>query len=122
LTTIPWDSSDNSLVIQQFQVSENHIGSAVPSFNSSAYLQGVGLFWNDSGYNDSDRCAFLAAENQGWFDVVNLFKTDSICGGELSISRCSLHHAVVAYRVILRNGTMRLLEDDWQSDTLLFQT
>ncbi|KAF2184724.1 hypothetical protein K469DRAFT_739323 [Zopfia rhizophila CBS 207.26] len=118
LTTIPWDDSENSTVRDQFQYSGNRIGGAVPSFNSSAYLQGVAF----SEEGDADEDAFEAAENRGWFDVVNLFKTEPVCGGELSVSKCSLHHAVVEYAVDLRNGTMSLLHDHWQDDTVLFQT
>ncbi|KAF2132764.1 hypothetical protein P153DRAFT_382391 [Dothidotthia symphoricarpi CBS 119687] len=118
LTTIPWDTSENSTVRQQFQDTSNRIGGAVPSFNSSAYLPDV--VWSETGETDVD--SFTAAETRGWFDVVNLFKTEPICGGHLSISRCSLHHAVVEYEVKLQDGIVSLLHDHWQDDTVLFQT
>ncbi|KAF1850625.1 uncharacterized protein K460DRAFT_372824 [Cucurbitaria berberidis CBS 394.84] len=116
VTKIPWDISGNSTVRQEFQDMTNRIGDAVPAFNSSAHLQGLPY---PEYANATD---FIAAEQRGWFEVVNLFKTEPICGGDLSISTCSLHHAVVEYEVSLRNGTISLSRDNWQEDNVLFQT
>ncbi|KAF2466118.1 uncharacterized protein BDR25DRAFT_237763 [Lindgomyces ingoldianus] len=115
---IAWDASVNSTVRRLYQDEDNSIGDAVPAFNTSASLQG----FDGSDGDDKDRPAFEAVEGRGWFDVVNLFKTQPVCGGELSITRCSLHHAVVEYAVELRNHTIQLQHPHWQNDTLLFQT
>ena len=87
----------------------------MPSFNVSANLpNGVSA--------DSTSEEQTTAEQQGWFEVVNLFKREPICGGDLTIHKCSLHSAVVEYEVALRNGTVDLTRNDWQDDKVLFQT
>jgi hypothetical protein len=100
-------------------------GSAVPAFNSSAILPG-GM--DDSPYDPSDQMlkggeAQKAADLRGWFNITNLFKNEAICGGDLSLHKCSLHHAVVEYDVTLSsNGIVSLRNENWQDDKVLFQT
>jgi hypothetical protein len=99
------------------------IGSAVPSFNSSAVLPGgIQELTFNSSLDDAAREAQVAAEQQGWFQITNLFKSEPVCGGNLSIHKCSLHHAVVEYNVVLNNGTLSLRSQSWQDDNVLFQT
>jgi hypothetical protein len=95
---------------------------AVPSFNSSAALPGVTqeLTYNSS-LNDVASETQVMADQQGWFQITNLFKSESICGGNLSVHKCSLHHAVVEYNVVLSNGILSLSQG-WQDDNVLFQT
>lgn len=71
---------------------------------------------------EEDGPQFQEAEREGWFQVVNLFKTEPGCGGDLSISTCSLHHAVVEYEVSIQAGNMTLVRENWQDDNVLFQT
>ncbi|KAH5581680.1 hypothetical protein HBI24_130090 [Parastagonospora nodorum] len=119
---IPWDNSPNSTVIQMYQDPENQIGSAVPAFNSSAVLAS-GMDDSISNRSDNtDRNAKIATEHKGIFQVTNLFKSEPICGGDLSLRKCSLHHAVVEYDIALTNGTMSLRSENWQDDKVLFET
>jgi hypothetical protein len=106
-----------------YQDPDISIGSAVPSFNSSAVLPGEmqGLTSNSS-QDDAAREAQIAADQRGWFQITNLFKSESFCGGNLSIHKCSLHHAVVEYNVVLSNGILSLKNQNWQDDNVLFQT
>jgi hypothetical protein len=62
------------------------------------------------------------ADRQGKFQITNLFKSEPICGGNLSLHKCSLHHAVLEYDVTLSNGILSLREENWQHDKVLFQT
>lgn len=105
-----------------YQDPDVSVGSAVPSFNSSAVLTGgiQELIFDSS--HDADKEAQVAADQQGWFQITNLFKSESICGGNLSVHKCSLHQAVVEYDVVLSNGILRLRSESWQDDNVLFQT
>jgi hypothetical protein len=105
-----------------YQDPNNQKGNAVPAFNSSAVLPGgMGeLSFNSTDEMSSD--AQIAADQRGWFQVTNLFKSEPICGGNLSLQKCSLHHAVVEYDVTLSNGTLSLRYENWQEDSVLFQT
>lgn len=69
-----------------------------------------------------DTKEFIAAEQEGWFEVVNMFKTEPVCGDSISVRTCKLHHAVVEYEVSIENGTISLSQDNWQNDTMLFHT
>jgi hypothetical protein len=106
-----------------YQDPDTSIGSAVPLFNSSAVLPGEfqELTFNSS-VDDAAGEAQVVADQQGWFQVTNLFKSDSVCGGNLSVHKCSLHHAVVEYNVVLSNGILSLRNQSWQDDNVLFQT
>ena len=105
-----------------YQDPENQIGSAVPAFNSSAVLAS-GMDDSISNRSDNtDRNAKIATEHKGIFQVTNLFKSEPICGGDLSLRKCSLHHAVVEYDIALTNGTMSLRSENWQDDKVLFET
>jgi hypothetical protein len=106
-----------------YQGPETQIGSAVPIFNSSAVLPGeIQELTSDSSLDDAAAEAQVAADHQGWFQITNLFKSESVCGGNLSIHKCSLHHAVVEYSVVLSNGILSLRNQNWQDDNVLFQT
>jgi hypothetical protein len=124
VSNIPWDNSSDSALRQMYQDPDVLIGSAVPSFNSSAVLPGgiQELPLNSSLEEDAAGEAQVAADQQGWFQITNLFKSESICGGNLSIHKCSLHHAVVEYNVVLSNGILSLRSQSWQDDKVLFQT
>jgi hypothetical protein len=106
-----------------YQGPDTSIGSAVPLFNSSAVLLGgiQELTFNSSLDNPTGE-AQVAADQQGWFQITNLFKSESVCSGNLSIHKCSLHHAVVEYNVVLSNGILSLRSQSWQDDNVLFQT
>ncbi|ORY19541.1 hypothetical protein BCR34DRAFT_133713 [Clohesyomyces aquaticus] len=117
-STIAWDSSNNSTVIELYQAEGNQLRGTVPSFNTSAHLQG----YVGPDDDESSRPSFDSAEEHGWLDTISLFKTQPICGGELSITNCSLHHAVLEYAVEIRNYTIRLQHPHWQDDRVLFQT
>jgi hypothetical protein len=125
VSSIPWDNSSDSTVRQMYQDPENPYESDVPAFNSSALLPG-GI--DQFSYNNSDELekgaeVQRAADRRGWFNITNLFKTEAICGGELSLHKCSLHHAVVEYDVAMSsNGILSLRNENWQNDTVLFQT
>ncbi|PVI00698.1 hypothetical protein DM02DRAFT_718230 [Periconia macrospinosa] len=103
---IPWDNSPDSALRKTYQGPDTSIGTAVPIFNSSADLSVE---------------AEVPDEQQRWFRITNLFKPESGCGGNLSIHKCALHHAVVEYGVVLSNGFLSLSEN-WQDDSVLFQT
>jgi hypothetical protein len=95
----------------------------VPAFNSSAVLLGATIESTlDDEPDDATREAQTTRDQQGWFQINNLFKTESVCGGNLSVHKCSLHHAVVEYNVVLSNGTLSLGSQSWQDDNVLFQT
>jgi hypothetical protein len=113
VSNIPWDNSSDSALRQMYQDPDISIGSAVPSFNSSAVL---------SSLDDSAGEAQVAADQQGWFQITNLFKSEPVCGGNLSIHKCSLHHAVLEYNVVLSSGILSLRSQSWQDDNVLFQT
>jgi hypothetical protein len=106
-----------------YQDPDTAFGSMVPIFNSSAVLLGEKqeLTFNSS-LDDAASEAEVAADQQGWFQITNLFKTESVCSGNLSIHKCSLHHAVVEYNVVLSNGILSLGSLSWQDDNVLFQT
>jgi hypothetical protein len=118
---VPWDDSTNSTVRQMYQDIDNQIGSAVPSFNSSATLPG-GMETSFNSSDETGRESELAADQRGSFQVTNLFKSEPICGGNLSLHQCSLHHAIVEYDIRLSNGTLSLRSENWQDDNVLFQT
>ncbi|USP81703.1 hypothetical protein yc1106_08977 [Curvularia clavata] len=123
VSNIPWDNSSDSVLRQMYQGPDTSIGSAVPSFNSSAVLPGqIQELTFNSSLDDVAREAQVSADQQGWFQITNLFKSESVCGGNLSIHKCSLHHAVVEYNVILSNGILSLRNQSWQDDNVLFQT
>ncbi|KAF1979695.1 hypothetical protein BU23DRAFT_636905 [Bimuria novae-zelandiae CBS 107.79] len=123
VSNIPWDNSSDSALRQMYQDPDTSIGSAVPLFNSSAVLQG-GMQEStfNSSLDDAAGEAQVAADQQGWFQITNLFKSESVCGGNLSIHKCSLHHAVIEYNVVLSNGILSLRSQSWQDDNVLFQT
>jgi hypothetical protein len=106
-----------------YQGPDTSIGSAIPIFNSSAVLpSGMQQLTYNSSLDDAAREAQVAADQQGWFRITNLFKSEPICGGKLSVHECSLHHAVVEYNIVLSNGTLSLRTQNWQDDDVLFQT
>jgi hypothetical protein len=110
VSNIPWDNSSDSALRQMYQDPDTSIGSAVPIFNSSAVLPGEKqeLTFNSS-VDDAAAEAQVAADQQGWFQITNLFKSESVCGEDLSIHKCSLHH-------------LSLRSQNWQDDNVLFQT
>jgi hypothetical protein len=123
MSHIPWDNSSDSALRQMYQDPDTSIGSAVPSFNSSAVLLGgIQELTFNSSLDDAAGEAQVAADQQGWFQITNLFKSESVCGGNLSIHKCSLHHAVVEYNVVLSDGILSLRSQSWQDDNVLFQT
>jgi hypothetical protein len=123
VSNVPWDNSSDSALRQMYQDPDITHGSAVPIFNSSAVLPGgIKELTFNSSVDDAAGEAQIAADQQGWFQITNLFKSGSVCGGNLSIHKCSLHHAVVEYNVVLSNGTMSLRSQSWQDDNVLFQT
>jgi hypothetical protein len=100
-------------------------GSAVPAFNSSAILPGAMDYSSNITSAEMLKAgeAQRAADQRGWLNITNLFKTEPICGGDLSLHKCSLHHAVVEYDVTLSsNGILSLRNKNWQDDKVLFQT
>jgi hypothetical protein len=122
ISSIPWDDSSDSTVRQMYQESSNQIGSAVPAFNSSATLPGgmYGLSFDSS--DKMTREVTIAADQEGRFQVTNLFKSEPICGGNLSLHKCSLRHAVVEYGITLSNGILSLKGEGWQDDNVLSET
>jgi hypothetical protein len=121
--SIPWDNSSDSALLQIYQSPNNEFVGAVPAFNSSAVLLGATQESTlETQLDDTARDAQTARDQQGWFQITNLFKPESVCGGNLSIHKCSLHHAVVEYNVVLSNGTLSLGSQSWQDDNVLFQT
>ena len=125
MSHVPWDSSPDSALRQMYQGPDTDIGDAVPSFNSSAALPGEPTSDVSSITSDDVDAAVeadIAADQQGWFQITNLFKSESLCGGKLSIRNCSLHHAVVEYNVVLENGVLSLRSQSWQDDNVLKQT
>jgi hypothetical protein len=123
VSSIPWDNSSDSTLRQTYQGDETSIGSAVPIFNSSAFLPGgTQESTHNSTLNAAAGGAQVVADQQGWFQITNLFKTESVCGGDLAVHKCSLHHALVEYNVVLSNRTLSLKSQTWQDDKVLFQT
>jgi hypothetical protein len=121
--SIPWDNSSESALIQIYQSPDNNYVGAVPAFNSSAVLLGATQQLPlESLLDDADREAQTARDQQGWFQTTSLFKPEPVCGGNLSVHKCSLHHAVVEYNVVVSNGTLSLGSQSWQDDKVLFQT
>jgi hypothetical protein len=121
---VPWDTSTDSAIRQMYQSSDtNQHGSLVPAFNSSTILLGAPddtLLFNSS--DDTGYQTQIAADKKGWFQVTSLFKTDPVCGGNVSVRKCSLHHGVVEYHVAWSNNTLSLGNEHWQDDTVLFHT
>lgn len=97
-------------------------GASVPSFNSSAYLPGVTFYEHEDELNDEQRKEVeeqkIAAEKKGQFDIANLFKTEPVCGGSLTIRTCSVYPAVVRYAVDFKNDSMSLRNDHYMSTAL----
>jgi hypothetical protein len=123
VSSIPWNTSSDSALRQMYQDPDTSIGSAVPIFNSSAVLPGgIQEMTYNSSADDAAAEAQITADQQGWFQITNLFKSEPVCGGDLSIHTCSLHHAVLEYNVVLSNGILSLRSQNWQDDNVLFQT
>jgi hypothetical protein len=122
VASIPFDNSSDSALRQLYQDADI-FGSAVPIFNSSAALPGgmQDMSFNSS-LDDAAGDVQVAADQQGWFQITNLFKSEAVCGGNLSVHKCSLHHAVVEYAIILSNGTLSLRSQSWQDDNVLSLT
>jgi hypothetical protein len=62
---------------------------------------------------------FLEGEQAGTFLIQILFKENDTCGGELSLSTCSLRHAIVAYDVIVQGESISLQQDTEHKDTIV---
>ncbi|PSN65887.1 hypothetical protein BS50DRAFT_677221 [Corynespora cassiicola Philippines] len=116
-SSIPWDDNLNSTVRSLFQDPRyQSVPGLVPSFNTSAKLPG----WNPMSETAADVAAFAAAEERGEFEVTSLYKTQPICGGELSVTKCKLRHAIVEYEFELEANSIRLKQKNWQDDKVLY--
>lgn len=111
LRTMSWHSSE---LHDRYVNNSNVAFDVVPAFDSSAYMFGAADFGDVTTTDE-------VADERGWCKVFNLFKTEPICGGQISISECSLHHAILDYDVELRNDSVGLLHQHWQDDTVVSQ-
>jgi hypothetical protein len=122
VSNIPWDNSSDSTLRQICQGPDTVIGSAVPSYNSSAVLpSGIQELTSNSSLDDAAGEAQVVADQQGWFQINNLFKSEPFCGKNLSLHKCSLYYAVFEYNIVLINATLSLRSQNWQDDSVLFQ-
>ncbi|EON66808.1 hypothetical protein W97_06210 [Coniosporium apollinis CBS 100218] len=122
-----YDCSSSSIAFktanQTFQSESNKLESvevAVPVFNVSTQLAGsqdVSLLLH-SPLNASEKLA----RSIDRIKISSLFKTKPECGGDLSLTTCTLTPALIEYRVVLRNGTIELQYPHWQHDTFLYNT